>query len=209
MGRTGRRPGKAGTREAILDAAREGFAAHGYDGVTIRQVAAAAAVDPALVHHYFHTKDALFRTALRAAVDPENVLSKLLAGPVDTLGERMVARFLATWEGGAGANASAMLRTAVITDQIAQLVREVVLPTVTRQLVDRAGIDPAQASMRTALIAAQLSGLAVARYLLVLDPIASATTGSVASAVGPTIQRYLTGPLPEWREPDRSVAIDD
>lgn len=101
-----------------------------------------------------------------------------------------------------------MLRTAVTADRIAQLVREIVLPTVTRQLVDRAGLDPAQASMRTALIAAALSGLPVARSLLALEPIASADPGSVASAVGPTIQRYLTGPVPEWTDLGPGAATD-
>ncbi|NJP35632.1 helix-turn-helix domain-containing protein [Micromonospora thermarum] len=86
--RTGRRPGTAETRAAILAAARNAFAARGYDGVSIRQVASGAAVDPALVHHYFGSKVGLFRTALRTAVDPEGLLSDLFAGDVDTLGQR-------------------------------------------------------------------------------------------------------------------------
>jgi AcrR family transcriptional regulator len=140
MPRTGRRPGTAGTRAAILAAARDAFAARGYDGVSIRWVASAAAVDPALVHHYFGGKVELFRTALRTAVDPEGLLSDLFAGDVTTLGGRMVARFLDVWEGGAGANASALLRTAVTGGSTADLVREAVLPAVAGELVTRLGV---------------------------------------------------------------------
>lgn len=196
MVRTGRRPGSAGTRAAILTAAGEAFAARGYGGATIRQIASAAAVDPALVHHYFTTKDQLFLIALRSAVDPERLLSQLFAGEVETLGERMVARFLALWEGGAGATASALLRTAVTGERIAQLVREVVFPTVVDELVRRVGVDPAEAPLRTTLIASQLSGLVTTRYVLELQPMASAPIEWVVAAVGPAVQRYLTGELP-------------
>lgn len=196
MARVGRRPGTAQTRESILAAARYAFAERGYGGVTIRQIAAAAAVDPALVHHYFTTKDQLFRTALRSAVDPERLLSALFAGDRETFGERMVVRFLALWEGGAGANAAALLRTAVTGEPVAHLVREVVLPTVAGQLVERLGVDPAEAPVRTTLIASQLSGLVTTRYVLKLPPMANAPAEWVASVIGPTIQRYGTGDLP-------------
>lgn len=201
MSRTGRRPGKTDTRQAIVHAAGEAFAARGYDGVTIRQVAAAAKVDPALIHHYFGTKDGLFHSALHAALDPEAILSRLLAGPPETLGQRLVTQLLQLWEGGAGKNASALLRTAIARDAIAQLVREIVLPTVTQHLVDRAGLHPTQAALRTTLVASQLCGLVVTRYLLVLQPLASQSPEAVGEYVGPTIQRYLTGPLPHSATP--------
>lgn len=197
MARTGRRPGDTGTRGAILVAARDAFAARGYAGATIRQIASAAAVDPALVHHYFTTKERLFVTTLQTAVDPDGLLSQLFSGDAQMLGERIVERFLALWDGGAGATASALLRTAVSGERLAHRVLDVVLPAVVSDLVTRVGVDPAEASPRATLIASQLSGLVLTRYVLKLSPMASAPTHWVVAAVGPTIQRYLTGELPE------------
>jgi AcrR family transcriptional regulator len=196
MARTGRRPAGSGTRGRILAAARDTFAAHGYGGASIRQIASAATVDPALVHHYFGTKDQLFLTVLRSEVDPEGILAQLLTGDIDTLGERIVGEFLRLWEGGAGANASALLRTATTADQIAELVREAVFPGVVDAAVTRAGLDPVEAPLRVAFVASQLSGLALVRYLLELGPLATAPADIVVSAVGATLQRYLTGELP-------------
>lgn len=197
MARTGRRPGDTATRGAILVAARDAFAARGYAGATIRQIASAAAVDPALVHHYFTTKERLFVTTLQTAVDPDRLLSQLFSGDAQMLGERIVERFLALWDGGAGATASALLRTAVSGERLAQRVLDVVLPAVVSDLVTKVGVDPAEASPRATLIASQLSGVVLTRYVLKLSPMASAPTQWLVAVVGPTIQRYLTGELPE------------
>jgi AcrR family transcriptional regulator len=197
VARTGRRPGDSATREAILAAARDAFAARGYAGATIRQIASAAAVDPALVHHYFVTKERLFLTVLHTAVDPDRLLSHLLSGDVQMLGERIVERFLVVWDGGAGATASGLLRTGVTGERLALRVLDVVLPAVVNEMVTTVGVDPADASSRTTLIASQLSGLVLTRYVLKLPPMASAPIRWVVAAVGPTIQRYLTGDLPE------------
>jgi AcrR family transcriptional regulator len=98
MARTGRRPGRQDTRDAILAAARDAFAEKGYDGASIRYIATSAGVDPALVHHYFGTKDQLFREAMRFPVDPNQMLP-LLAGPgVDGFGERLVRMFISVWD---------------------------------------------------------------------------------------------------------------
>ncbi|MGB2566957.1 TetR family transcriptional regulator [Micromonospora citrea] len=196
MARIGRRPVGSGTREIILAAARDAFAARGFGGVTIRQIASTAAVDPALVHHYFGTKEQLFLTVLRSAVDADRILAQLLAGGVDTLGERIVAQFLRLWEGGAGANASALLRTAATADQIARLVREVLFPDVVDAVMSKCGLDPGEAPLRVALAVSQLSGLAFTRYLVGLEPLATAPADTVICTVGATLQRYLTGELP-------------
>jgi hypothetical protein len=90
----------------------------------------------------------------------------------------------------------ALLRTAIARDAIAQLVRDIVLPTVTQHLVDREVLHPEQAALRATLVASQLCGLVVTRYLLVLQPLASQSPEVVGAYVGPTIQSYLTGPLP-------------
>ncbi|HEY0689801.1 MAG TPA: helix-turn-helix domain-containing protein, partial [Kribbella sp.] len=102
MVRTGRRPGKQDTREAILFAAREAFAERGYDAASIRVIAAAAGVDPALVHHYFGTKDQLFLDAMRVPVDPTMVIPMVLAGGIDGVGERLVRNLLTVWDSPVG-----------------------------------------------------------------------------------------------------------
>lgn len=196
MARSGRRPAGSDTRGTILAAARDTFAAHSYGGVTIRQIASAATVDPALVHHYFGTKDQLFLIVLRSEVDPDRILAQLLTGGVDTLGERIVAEFLRLWEGGAGANAGALLRTATTADQIARLVREAVFPRVVDAAVSVAGLDPTEAPLRVAFVASQLSGLVLTRYVLELQPLATTPADIVVCTVGATLQRYLTGELP-------------
>ncbi|AXH93623.1 TetR family transcriptional regulator [Micromonospora aurantiaca] len=196
MARTGRRPAGSGAREKILAAARDAFAARGFGGVTMRQIASIAAVDPALVHHYFGTKDQLFLTVLRSAVDPDRILAQLLAGGVDTLGERIVAEFLRLWEGDAGANASALLRTAATADHIARLVREVIFPDVVDAVMSKCDLDPGEAPLRAAFVASQLAGLAFTRYLVELEPLAAAAADIVIRTVGATVQRYLTGELP-------------
>lgn len=100
--RTGRRPGNPGTREAILDAARTSFAQRGFDGSTIRGIAGTAGVDPALVHHYFGSKDQLFLAAMQAPIDPRELLPKVLDGDRDGIGERLVRMFLTVWDSPVG-----------------------------------------------------------------------------------------------------------
>jgi len=98
VSRTGRRPGDSGTRAAILEAARASFAERGYDASTIRGIAGEAGVDPALVHHYFGTKEGLFAASMALPMTPGDVLPGVLAGPLDDLGERLVRLFLAVWD---------------------------------------------------------------------------------------------------------------
>src|SRR3989454_7591592 len=102
MPRTGRRPGSGGTREKILAAARSHFAKVGYEAGTVRGIAAEAGVDPALVLHYFESKQGVFRAAVHFPVDPAQFLPRLLAPGLDGLGERLVHFFLDTWDSPAG-----------------------------------------------------------------------------------------------------------
>ena len=120
--RSGRRPGDSGTREAILAAAKESFAASGYDATTIRGVGRAAGVDPALVHHFFGTKQDLFAAAMDLPVDPAQMVPALLADGVDGLGERLVRMFLLVWDSTPGQGPMlALLRSAAANDQAAAL----------------------------------------------------------------------------------------
>ena len=102
MARTGRRPGNQDTREAILAAAKRAFAERGYDKASIRQIATEAEVDPALVHHYFGSKEKLFLATMEAPIDPGEIIPKILADGVDGVGERLVRMVLTIWDSPAG-----------------------------------------------------------------------------------------------------------
>lgn len=194
--RTGRRPGKPGTREAILDAARAAFAERGFDAASIRAIAGTADVDPALVHHYFGSKDQLFLAAMNFPVDPGQLVPKVLAGDRDAVGERMVRTFLGVWDSPAGSAAQALLRSAVSNEWTARLLREFVTTQVLRRVLENLDVDPAELPLRGSLVATQMIGLAMMRHVVRLEPVASADPETLALMVGPTIQRYLTGPLP-------------
>ncbi len=195
--RTGRRPGNPATREAILDAARATFGQRGYDGSTIRAIATAAEVDPALVHHYFGSKDQLFLAAMQAPFDPREVLPAVLAGDRAGLGERIVRTFLSVWDSPAGTAGIAMLRSAVSNEWTARLLREFLTIHVLRPILDHLDVDPAEVPLRGSLTASQLVGLAVMRHVIRLEPIATADPEVLVAAIAPTIERYLTAPLPD------------
>ncbi|SCL37346.1 transcriptional regulator, TetR family [Micromonospora rhizosphaerae] len=194
--RTGRRPGKPETREAILAAARTAFAERGFDAASIRAIAAAADVDPALVHHYFGSKDQLFLAAMEAPIDPREVLPKVLAGDREGIGERLVRAFLGVWDSPAGAAGVGLLRSAVSNEWTARLLREFLTTQVLRRVLDQLEVDPAELPLRGSLVASQLMGLAMMRHVVRLEPVASAAPETLVAAIGPTVQRYLTGDLP-------------
>ncbi|MGI5519551.1 TetR family transcriptional regulator [Micromonospora sp. CA-259024] len=194
--RTGRRPGNQDTRQAILDAAQATFAERGFDAASIRAIAGTAGVDPALVHHYFGSKDQLFLAAMNSPVDPGELLPKVLAGDQDGIGERLVRTFLSVWDSPAGTAGVALLRSAVSNEWTARLLREFITTQVLRRVLDQLDVEPAQLPLRGSLIATQLIGLAMMRHVVRLEPVASADPETLVAAVGPTVQRYLTGPLP-------------
>lgn len=193
--RTGRRPGNPDTREAILTAARAAFADRGFDAASIRAIATAAGVDPALVHHYFGTKEELFRATVAIPVDPAELVPRVLAGGRDEVGERLVRTFLAVWDSPVGTAAVALLRSAVSNQWTARLLREFLVTQVLRRVVEQLDLDPAETPLRGALVASQIAGLAMMRYVIRLEPVASASPDTLAATIGPTLQRYLTGPL--------------
>jgi AcrR family transcriptional regulator len=194
MARTGRRPGVSGTREAILGAARRAFAEHGYQHATVRGVADLAGVDPALVHHYFGTKQELFVAAVQLPVNPVEQLMAVLNEDSDQAGRRMVETFLSVWDHAATQNPLlALIRSAVGDEHAAAMLREFITEEVLGQIARRLG--GADARLRATLVGSQIIGLAMARYIVKVEPLASAPPTQVVAAVGPTLQRYLTGDL--------------
>lgn len=192
--RGGRRPGDSGTREAILTAARQSFGTAGYAGTTMRGIARTAGVDPALVHHFFGSKDGLFAAALELPFDPATVVAGLLADGMEGLGERVVRTFLGIWDATPGQGPMlALLRSAVSDDGAAGNLRDFLTRAVLTPLATAAGSDDAE--LRAALAASQMVGLAVTRYVVRLEPVASASADVLAPAVGPAVDRYLTAPL--------------
>ena len=196
MTRIGRRPGNPDTRQAILAAAREAFAERGFDSTSIRAIATAAGVDPALVHHYFGTKDQLFLDAMQVPFDPGSILSTVLARGRDGAGERLVRTMLSVWDSPAGVAAAALVRSAVGNETFARMLREFVSRGILRRVGKAFDLAPAEAGLRTNLVASQIVGLIMVRYIIRLEPIASAPPEVLAPLIGSTVQRYLTEPLP-------------
>lgn len=194
--RSGRRPGNQDTKQSILEAARTVFAEKGYDSGSIRAIAAAAEVDPALVHHYFGTKEKLFLACLNAPINPAELLPQAIEGPRDQMGERLVRLVLSVWDSPAGVAAVAMFRSALSNEWTARLLREFVVTQVLRKAAAEVSMNPAEAPMRAGLMATQIAGLLTARYVLKIEPIAGAPAETLVRAVGPNIQRFLTEPLP-------------
>jgi len=194
--RSGRRPGNQDTKSAILEAARTTFAEKGFDQTSIRAIAAGAAVDPALVHHYFGTKEKLFLAAMNAPINPGELIPQALEGPRDEAGERLIRLVLSVWDSPAGAAALAMFRSALSNEWTARLLREFVVTQILRRAVAEIALDPAEAPMRAALMATQIAGLLTARYVLKIDPLATADPEVIVTAMAPNVQRFLTDPLP-------------
>ncbi len=191
--RTGRRPGDSGAREAILREARASFGSAGFSGTTIRGVARAAGVDPALVHHYFGSKDELFAASLELPFDPTVVVPALLAEGMDGLGERVVRTFLGIWDATPGQGPLlALLRSAVSDELAAQSLRDFISRVIVGPLASAAGSD--EAELRASLAASQVLGLAIARYVVRLEPLASAGPDELGPLVGQTLDRYLRPP---------------
>lgn len=194
--RTGRRPGNPDTRESILKAARDAFADRGFDAASIRGIATSAGVDPALVHHYFGTKEQLFKACMDFPIDPAEILPQVLEGGPEQIGERLVHFFLRVWDSPAGAAGVALMRSAVSNDWTARLLREFITTQMIRHVLPRlTALDPADRALRASLVASQMAGLAMVRYVLKLEPLASAPHEVVVAAIGPNLQRYVTGDL--------------
>lgn len=198
MARTGRRAGKVDTRQRILDAARTHFSEVGYDSATVRGIAVDAGVDPALIAHYFGSKEGVFLAAVEFPADPAEFIPRLLAPGIDGLGERLVRFFVETWDSPAGSPMLAMIRSVVSSERAAVALREFVTSEVLGRLA--AAIDLDQPQLRATLAASQLIGLAMLRYVIKVEPLASASPQTLAQWLGPTVQGQLTGRMPGFAD---------
>lgn len=190
----GRRPGAPDTRAEVLTAARTSFAEKGFRATTIRAVAASAGVDPALVHHYFGTKDDLFLAALEMPVDPREVLAPVVALGPDGAGERLLRTFLSVWDDPEIQVRLLAVVRSVLSEDGATLLKEGFIPVVVGPVLAQLVAD--RPDVRVPLVASQVVGLIVTRYLIALPPMATMPAEDVVARMGPVIQHYLTGDLP-------------
>jgi AcrR family transcriptional regulator len=193
--RPGRPPGTSDTRERILVNARELFARNGIDKTSIRSIANAADVDPALVHHYFGTKEQLFAAAIHIPIDPMQVIVPMRETPVEELGLRLPSLLLPLWDSELGSGLIATLRSMLSGNDVG-LVRSFLQEVITAEVGARVDDPPGSGRIRVQFVASQLVGVVMARYILELEPFKSLPAALIAETIAPNLQRYLTGELP-------------
>lgn len=180
------------SRQRILDAARTSFAQHGYDRATVRRIAEAARVDPAMVYYFFQTKSRLFAAAMALPVNPADKVASILEDGLDSFGVQIVRHFLHVWdEEGSFAPMLALMRSATTDEHSAGMFREFVQHEILARV--RATIGTPDAHLRAELVGSHLMGIALARYVVRLEPLASTDPDTIAAWVGPSLERYLTG----------------
>ncbi|MGB8502563.1 TetR family transcriptional regulator [Mycobacterium sp.] len=195
--RPGRPAGTSDTRERILVSARELFARNGIDKTSIRAVAAAARVDPALVHHYYGTKQQLFAAAIHVQIDPMQVIGPLLETPVEEIGYTLPKLLLPLWDSEMGKGFIATIRSLLAGSEVS-LIRSFLQEVIAAEIGPRVDNPPGSGRIRIQFVASQLVGVVMARYILELDPFKSLPVDQIAETIGPALQRYLTGDLPGW-----------
>ena len=192
--RTGRRPGASSSREDILEGARKLFAERGYQGATMRAIAAEAGVDASLVVHFFGNKAALLSEAIEWPFDPEVEMPRLLVDGKHHVGEHIVGLVVRTWDEEGGRNPIlTLIRAATTEPKAAEMLAEFARNRLFAPLMERLGSD--EPELRVGLAASQLVGMGLARHVLQVEPVASAKPADMVAWYGPTLQRYLTGKL--------------
>lgn len=189
--RVGRRAGDSGTKETILSTALEMFADSGYEATSVRAIAREAGVDPGLIRHFFGTKQELFAAAV---VDRSTISGKLLEaleGPDEQLGERLVRTYLGLWESPeTGPVLQTLFRSAVASEDLAPLFVETMLA----HIRDRsAGSRTALRLTKLPLVAPQIVGVVVCRYVLRIPALAEEPLDSLVARLAPVVQQELVG----------------
>ncbi len=194
----GRRPGNVDTRGQIIDAAKRVFAAKGYDGASLRAVAREADVDPALVHHYFDGKASLFVAAMALPFDPRSVPVHEHRRPRSTsAGTMVITGFLTMWDHaeGTGSSFASCVAGMAASTNVADAMREFVAERIWEKSPVNEGESDDMTRQRRALVSSQLMGLAFIRYILRVPPISTTTPEEIARWAGPTLDRYMVGPI--------------
>jgi AcrR family transcriptional regulator len=181
-------------RDRILAAAREEFSERGYDKTSMRGIAKAAGVDSALVHHYFGTKEQMFEAAVEVAFSPVlSVRDSVLEGPLDGVGERLTRTIFGFWENPTTRKPLlAVVRSAVNHEAAAAVFRRLVATQLLYRIARR--LDLPDAELRAELAAAQLVGVAMLRYVIKVEPLASADPEQIIARIAPVVQGHLTLP---------------
>jgi AcrR family transcriptional regulator len=190
MTRTGRRPGTSDTRDQILAVARRRFATRGYDATSLRGIATDAKVDPALLIHYFGTKEGLFTAATGLPTGLSEVFAGQQGQTLRDFAESLVRSYLGFVDSDQSRNAIlALVRSAVSNEKAAAMLREFLAAELLPVIASRTGHE--NAPLRAGLVAAQLMGVAMLRHVVRLDPVARATPDEIVALVAPVIEHYL------------------
>ncbi|MGW0035509.1 TetR/AcrR family transcriptional regulator [Gordonia sp. NPDC003376] len=197
----GRPAGDGANRAAILDAAKVMFGAHGYDGASMRAIAAAAGVDPGMIRHFFTDKHGLFAATIADRTEFPSRMAAAFAGDRAHLGERVAAAYLGAWEDEATAPIlRAIVRTALTSERTANVLRAMFATMIIAELPSDMA-DIGQLPLRFALAGSHLLGVAVARNLGHIEALATIDHDHLIAILAPVIQAYLTGPLPAGTDP--------
>jgi AcrR family transcriptional regulator len=192
---THRRPGRwrsgADSKQRILQTARDLFGQHGYSGTTVRAIATAAGVDPAMVFYFFGTKQGLFAAAIEMSGNVPPAIESIFTAGLDTIGERIVRTLLENLDQSDRTPLVMLTRSAPTDDQSEALLREFIDREITNRLA--AMLDTPDAALRAGMVNVQILGLAVARYIVRIEPIASSSVDELVTRFGPLVQHCLTG----------------
>jgi len=192
--RRGRRPGGTDTREALVNAARQVFIEQGYNGATVRAIAARAGVDAAMVNHWFGGKEGLFGEAvLKLPFNPKDIVERLLAADRDDIGETIVRTFLGVWDTTGGGVFTALMRSVTSHEEATVMLKDFFFKHVFMKVISKLAPDNHQ--FRATLVATQVVGMGMVRYVAKFEPLASTDIDTMAAAVAPTLQRYITGKI--------------
>jgi AcrR family transcriptional regulator len=178
----------------ILRAARDAFAENGWAGTTIRSIARAADVDPALVYHYFGSKEGLLDAATTPPPRWLEAVAKTWATPESDLGRQLLTLMLSAWaDDETGPALLAVLQTAAHEESTREKLRKIVESSLMG--VSHLGVDEHDRKARSGLIASQLMGLAMMRYVWHIEPVASMNDDELIAAITPNLQHYINGDL--------------
>lgn len=198
----GRRPAGSGTRDAIIEAAREQFGALGYRGTTLRSVGAAAGVDARLVLHYFGSKQQLFIESVRLPVDPVQFMGQLFESGTGSIGQRAARMLLSILDETESRQAVVgIIRAATSEAEAAQLIRQVLTERLLAPITKHIGAT--QPELRASLMASQVVGLAMARHVVALEPLVAVSREQLIAAIAPVFDHYLDG---DWVAEDRRTS---